>query len=148
MLTTIGNPISKKQLTTLVLFGLLILVLFAVSFLWLYQGVLGSGEGELFLSLAPYWVFPYLLVNSLYVGFLAANCARGRWNHAWLWGMAGFASTILFILALPSLLSPLWPYQGPEIFAGPAILAFLAPVLSTLWIVLLISTRRRELSSV
>lgn len=138
-MTTRNNSIPNKQFTTLAFFGLLILVLFGVGFLWLVQDVLGNGEGERFLSLAPFWVYPYMFVNSIYVGFLSVIFARGRWNRVWLWGMAGFASTLLFILALPSLLSPLWPYQGPEIFAGPAIFAFLAPVLSALLLVILIS---------
>jgi len=142
-MTTMDNSITRKQLTTLALPGLLILVLFATGFVWLYKGVLGNEDGELFLALAPYWVFPYLVVNSVYVGFFAARFAKGRGKHAWLWGIAGFALTLLFILGFPSLLSPIFPYQGPVIFAGPAIFAFLAPVLSALLIVLLISIRRK-----
>lgn len=146
MTTTIANSTTKKQLTTLALLGLLILALFATSFIWLYKGVLGNGEAELFLAYAPFWVFPYLVVNSLYVSFLAASLAKGRGEQAWLWGIAGFALTLLFILGLPSLFSPLFPDQNPEIFAGPAIFAFLAPVLSALLIALCISIRRRPTS--
>jgi hypothetical protein len=137
------NSITKKQLTTLALIGLVILVLFAAGFVWLYEGVLGNGEGERFLAYAPYWVYPYLVVNSVYIGFFATRFAKGRWKHAGLWGIAGFALTLLFILGFPSLLSPIFPYQSPVIFAGPAIFAFLAPVLSALLIVLLISIRRK-----
>ena len=142
-MTAMNNSITKKQLTTLALLGLLILVLFAAGFVWLYKGVLGNGGGEVFLALAPYWVFPYLVVISVYVGFFAARFAKGRWEHAWLWGIAGFALTLLFILGFPSLLSSVFPYQSPVIFAGPAIFAFVAPVLSALLIVLLISIRRK-----
>jgi len=144
-MTTMDNSITKKQLTTLALLGLVILVLFAAGFVWLYYyvGVLGHGGGEVVLALAPYWVFPYLVVISLYVGFLAARFANGRWKLAWLWGIAGFALTFVFILGFPGLLSPVFPYQSPVIFAGPAIFAFLAPVLSALFIVLLISIRRK-----
>ena len=142
-MTAMNNSITKKQLTTLALLGLLILVLFAAGFVWLYKGVLGNGGGEVFLALAPYWVFPYLVVISVYVGFFAARFAKGRWEHAWLWGIVGFALTLLFILGFPSLLSSVFPYQSPVIFAGPAIFAFVAPVLSALLIVLLISIRRK-----
>jgi hypothetical protein len=143
MMTTMDNSITKKQFTTLTLLGLLILVLFAAGFVWLYKGVLGNGRGEVFLAIAPFWVFPYLVVNSVYVGFFAARFAKGRGKHAWLWGIAGFTLTLLFILGFPSLLSPVFPYQSPEIFAGPAIFAFLAPVLSAVLIVLLISIRSK-----
>jgi hypothetical protein len=142
-MTTMDNSITKKQLTTLALLGLIILVLFAASFVWLYAVVLGNGEGEVFLAFAPYWVYPYLLVVSVYVGFFAARFAKGRWKRAWLWGIAGFAVTLLFILGFPGLLSPIFPDQSPEIFAGPAIFAFLAPVLSALLMMLLISIRRK-----
>ncbi|NUO80348.1 hypothetical protein HUU05_09755 [candidate division KSB1 bacterium] len=137
------NSVTKKQLTTLALLGFMILVLFTVGFIWLYWGVLGNGEGEVFLAFAPYWVFPYLAVVSVYAGFFAAKFARGRSQHAWLWGIAGFALTLLFILGFPSLLSPVLPNPGPLIFAGPAIFAFLAPVLSALLMMLLISLRRK-----
>ena len=144
-MTNVDNSITKKQLTTLALTGLLILVLFAAGFGWLYYyvGVLGHGGGEVFLAFAPFWIFPYLVVISVYVGFFAARFAKGRWKPAWLWGIAGFALTLLFIMGFPSLLSPVFPYQSPTIFAGPAIFAFLAPLLSALLIVLVISIRRK-----
>lgn len=138
-----ASSITKKQLTTLVLLGLLILLLFAAGFVWLYVGILGSGRGEVFLAYAPFWVYSYLVVNSVYVGFIAARFARGRRTFAWPWGIAGCALTLLCILGLPKLLSPIFPYKTPEIFACPAIFAFLAPVLSALLIVRLISTRRK-----
>ena len=139
------NSITKKQLTTLALIGLVILALFAAGFIWLhyYVRVSGDGGGEVVLALSPFWLYPYLVVSSVYVGFFAARFAIGRWKHAWLWGIAGFALTLLFIIGIPSLLSTVFPYQSPEIFAGPAIFAFLAPVLSALFIVLLISIRRK-----
>lgn len=142
-MTTMAESITKKQLTNLVLLGLSILLLFAAAFVWLYAGVLGNGRGEAFLAYAPFWVFPYLVVNSVYAGFFAARFARDRGTFAWPWGIAGFALTLLCILGIPSLLSPLFPYESPEIFAGPAIFAFAAPMLSVLLIVLLISMRRR-----
>ena len=142
-MTTLNNPITKKQLATLALLGLLILVLFAAAFVWLIEGVLGNGEGETFLALAPFWIYPYLVVLSVYVGFLAARFAKGRWKQAWLWGIAGFVLTVLFIVNFPRLLSSVFPYRGPEIFAGPAIFTFLAPVISGLLIVVLISFRKK-----
>ncbi len=119
------------------------MVLFAACFTWLYYYGAVWGYGEEVLAYAPFWIYPYLVVSSVYVGFFAASLAKGRWKHAWLWGIAGFALTLLFILALPSLLSPVFPYPGPEIFAGPAMFAFLAPVLSALLVVLFISMRRK-----
>jgi len=142
-MTTMDNSITKKQLTTLALIGSLILVLFAASFVWLYYYGVVLGNGDEVLAYAPFWIYPYLVVISVYVGFFAARFAKGRWKHAWLWGIAGFALTLLFILGFPSLLSPVYPYQSPVIFAGPAIVAFLAPVFSALLIVLLISIRRK-----
>lgn len=142
-MATTAESITKKQLTNLVLLGLSILLLFAAAFVWLYVGVLGRGRGEAFLAYAPFWVFPYLVVNRVYAGFFAARFARGRGTFAWPWGIAGFALTLLCILGIPNLLAPLFPYQTPEIFAGPAIFAFAAPMLSVLLIVLLISMRRR-----
>src|SRR5689334_1361362 len=143
-MTTMDNSISRKQLTTLALIGSLILVLFAAGFVWLYYGVLGKGRGEIFLALAPYWIFPYLGVSSVYVGFLSSRFASGRSRYAGLWGIAGAALTLVFIMGFPGLLSPVFPYPGSVIFAGPAIFAFLAPVLSGLLIVLLISIRRKS----
>jgi hypothetical protein len=141
------NPITKKQLTTLSLIGFVILALFSAGFMWLHYHVRvsGDGGGEVVLALSPFWLYPYLVVSSVYAGFFSARFAKGRWKHAWLWGIAGFALTLLFIIGIPSLLSPIFPYQGPEIFAGPAIFAFLAPILSVLFIVLLISIRRKEI---
>ena len=140
-MTEADNSITKKQLTTLALIGLVILALFAAGFLWLvyHVRVSGDGGGEAFLAYAPYWLYPYLVVSSVYAGFFAAQFAKGRRKHAWPWGIAGFALTLLLIIGLPGLLSPLFPNQSPEIFAGPAIFAFLAPVLSALIIMLLIS---------
>ena len=144
-MTTMDNSITKKQLTTLALIGLVILVLFAAGFIWLhyYVRVSGIGGGEVVLALSPFWLYPYLVVSSVYVGFFTARFAKGRWKHAWLWGIAGFALTLLSIIGIPSFLSPVFPYQSPEIFAGPPIFAFLAPVLSASFVVLLISIRRK-----
>ena len=86
-MTNMDNSIQKKQLTTLALIGLVILVLFATGFVWLYYyvGVLGNGGVDVFLAFAPYFIFPYLVVISVYVGFFAARFAKGSWKHAWLW---------------------------------------------------------------
>lgn len=145
MMTSMDNAIPKKQLTTLTVLGFVILALFAVGFVWLsyYVGMLGNGGGEVVLALAPFWIYPYLVVSSLYVGFFVASFAKGRRQQTWLWGSAGVVLTLLTTLSLPSLLAPLLPDPGPEIFAGPAILAFLAPVLSALLLVRLISRRRK-----
>ena len=145
-MTAMNDPISKKKLTTLTLIGVVILGLFAAGFVWLvyYVRVSGDGGGELFLAYAPFWIFPYLVVSSVYVGFFAAAFAKGKWKHTWLWGITGFALTLLFIMGMPSLLSPISPFQNPEIFAGPALFAFLAPIFSALLIGLLISIRRKS----
>jgi len=82
-------------------------------------------------------------VTSAYAGFFAAKLAKGRWKHTWLWGIAGFVLTLLFLIGFPSLLSPVFPFSSPEIFGGPAIFAFLAPVFSVLLIRLLMSIRRK-----
>jgi len=144
-MNTMDNSITKKQFSTLALIGLVILVLFAVGFIWLHYfvRVSGDGGGEVVLALSPFWLDPYLVVSCVYVGFFAVRFAKGIWKFSWLWGIAGFALTLLFIIGIPSLLSPDFPYQSPEIFAGPAIFAFLAPVLSASFIVLLISIRRK-----
>lgn len=133
-----NNSITQKQFSTLALIGLLLLLLFAASFVWLVYG-----GAEVFPAFAEYWIYPYLAVSSFYAGFLAARFTKGRWKHAWLWGIAGFVLTLLFILGLPSLLSPVFPYTDPAIFAGHAIFAFIAPVLSALSIVRLTSLRRK-----
>lgn len=133
-----NNSITQKQFSTLALIGLLLLLLFAASFVWLVYG-----GAEVFPAFAEYWVYPYLAVSSFYVGFLAVRFTKGRRKHAWLWGIAGFVLTLLFIMGLPSLLSPVFPYSDPAIFAGHAIFAFLAPVLSALFIVRLTSISRK-----
>jgi len=136
-MTTLDNSITKKQITTLALIGFVILALFAAGFvcLYYYVGVLGHGGGEVVLALSPFWIFPYLVVISVYVGFLTARFARGRSKHAWLWGIGGFTLTLLCIMGFPGLLSPVFPSPSPEIFA--------APVLSALFVVLLIYLRRK-----
>jgi hypothetical protein len=144
-MTALDNSVTNKQLTTLALFGLAILALFAAGFVWLYYylGVLDNGGGVIVLALAPFWISPCLVVTSSYVGFFAGRFANGVGKQAGPWGSAGFAMTILFITVLPSSLSAVFPYQSPVIFAGPAIFAFLAPLLSALLIVLLLSLRRK-----
>jgi hypothetical protein len=143
--STIDSPITKKQLATLTLIGLAILVLFAAGFAWLssHAGEFWTEEKDVFLAFAPFWVFPYLIVSSIYVGYLVARFVKGKRKHVWLWGGAGFALTFLFITRFPILLSPLFPHSSPMIFAGPAIFAFIAPVISALLIILLISFRRK-----
>lgn len=145
MMPNVDNSITKRQLTSLALTGLVILGLFVAGFIWLVYFVRVAGEsgGELSLAYAPFWIFPYLAVGSLYVGFFVARVAQGGGQHPWLWGSVGFVLTLLSLLGLPSLLSPLFPYPSPEIFAGPAIFAFLAPVLAALFMVWFISLRTK-----
>lgn len=145
-MTNSEKSISTRQLTTLALIGLVILVLFAVGFVWSYYhpGVLGNVGEDVVLAIGRFWIFAYLVVTSVYAGFFATRLAKGRWKHTWSWGITGFALTLIFIMGVPKLLSPIFPYQSPVIFAGPAIFAFLAPVLSVLSIMLLISIRRKE----
>lgn len=137
-MTTMENSITPKQFSSLALIGLLILALFAASFVWLVYG-----GAEVFPAFAEYWIYPYLAVSSFYVGFLAARFTKGRGKHAWLWGIAGFALTLLFIMGLPSLLSHVFPYSDPAIFAGHAVFAFIAPVLSALFILRLTDLSRK-----
>jgi hypothetical protein len=113
------NSITKKQLTTLALIGLLILVLFAAGIIWLYYG-----DVDVPFTLAEFFVFYYVGVINVYVGFFTASFAKSRGKPAWLWGIAGFALTL---------------------FAGPVIFAFFAPVLLGMLIVLLISIPERQL---
>jgi len=138
--------ITKKRYTSQALLGSLILAIFALGLVCLHSwsGVYWSEEKDLFLAFSPYWIFSFLVVNSVYVGLFAATLAKGKRKNRWIWGISGFALTLLFILVLPGLLSNLIPYRGPEIFAGPAILAFLAPVFSLMIIMLLIFTRRKK----
>jgi hypothetical protein len=144
-MATLDNSITKKQLTALALIGFVILALLAASFICLhyYVRVSEDGGGEVVLALSPFWLYPYLVVSSVYVGFFTARYAKGRWKHTWFWGIAGFTLTLLFTIGIPSLVSPVFPYQSPEIFAGPAIFAFLAPILSALFIVLVLSIRKK-----
>jgi hypothetical protein len=145
IMATMDNSITKKQLTTLALLGFLILGLFVAGFVWLVYSVRvsGAGGGELFLAYAPYWTFPYLIVGSVYVGFFAARFAQGRWKQTWFWGISGFALTLIFLIGIPRLLANVFPFPSPEIFGGPAIFAFLAPILSALLLALLISRRSK-----
>jgi len=138
-MTDVQESLTRKQLTTLALIGLSILILFAAGFAWIYYyiGVLGNGGVDVFLAVAPFCILPYLIVISIYVAFFMAKFAKGRWRYPWLWGFGGFALTVLFSVGLPILLSPVFPYQSPVIFT------FLAPVLSTLAIMLLISIRKK-----
>ena len=139
------TPLSKKQLITLALAGGVILILFAAGFLWLhsYVRVSGPGGGETVLALSPFWLFPYLVVSSAYAGFFAAKFAQGRSQPAGRWGIAGFALTLLLIIGFPAVLAPVFPNASPTIFAGPAISAFLAPVLAVVCIVLFLSMRKK-----
>lgn len=129
-----NTPLTNRQFILPSIAGLIIIILFAVGFIWLYT----SYKGEEFLSLAPYWIYSYLGVTSLYSGFFTARFAKSKGRKILLWGFLGSLLTIIFTITIPGLLSPLIPYVGPEIFAGPAILAFLAPVLSVGIILLLI----------
>jgi len=138
------KPITTNQLTLLALLGTAIVALFAAAFVWLYYagGAVSDGDGELFLTLAPYWVYSFLIVNSVYAGYFAVSVARGRWKYVWPWAVAGVVVTLGCIIGFPGLMSPIFPNSSPVIFAGPAMFAFAAPLVSgaTLW--LFISLRR------
>ena len=137
---------QTKQLTALALIGLVILVLFVVGFVWFinHAGVLGNAGEHVVLAIGRFWIFTYLVVTSVYVGFFVTRFAKGRRKHVWFWGITGFVLTLIFIMGIPSLLSPIFPYQSLVIFAGPAMFAFLAPIFSVLLIMLLISIRRNS----
>jgi hypothetical protein len=141
---TRSRPVAG-QAGVLVLKMLSILAVFAAALvgLFAYLRVGGDGAGEVFLALAPYWLFPYLAVTSGYAGVLAARFARGRSPYPWAWGIAGGVLCLVSTIALPRVISPLLSYSGPRVFDGPAPIAFLAPVLSVLVMVSFISMGRR-----
>jgi len=143
---TIEKSIIKKQLVILTILGLIIMSLFIAGFLWLVYYIRANGDagGEKFLEYAPYWVFPYLIVMSLYVGFLSTRIAKGKWKYTWLWGIIGFTQTLFLILIIPSIISPIFPDQRFVVFAGPALSVFLAPIISAVLILLLIKTLKRK----
>jgi hypothetical protein len=91
-MTNVDSSITKKQLTTLALLGLLILLLFAAGFVWLYDGVLWNGGGELFLAFAPFWIFPYLVVISVYVGFFCGKIRKRQMEACLALGNRWFCS--------------------------------------------------------
>ena len=133
------DTLTSKQLTTLALIGVSLFILFAAGFAWFYYYVdfLGHGGGDLFIAFAPFCFFPYLVVISIYVGIFTTKFAKGKWKYPWLWGISGFLLTVLLIIGLPLSLESVFPHQSPAIFA------FVAPVLSTPLIMLLISIRRK-----
>ena len=77
-MTDADNSVTTKQLTTLALVGLVILAVFAAGFIWLvyYVRVSGDGGGEAFLACAPYWLYPYLVVSSVYTGFFGCTIRK------------------------------------------------------------------------
>ncbi len=135
----LNASLTRKQLTKLGLIGLSLLILFAAGFAWFwyYVGVLEHGGVDVLMAFLPVCLLPYIVVITGYAGFFTAQFAKGKWQHSWLWGIAGSGLTILLIIGLPMLLEPMFPYQSPAIFV------FLAPVVSTLLIVSLISIRRK-----
>ena len=144
-MTDLPTSNSKNQLRTLALIGLLLLVLFAAGFFLLVSsvGVWGrGGEGDA-RAILRYCIYPYLVVISVYVGYMAARFAAGRGKPAWLWGIVGFILSLLFILGLPGLLSTVFPNPNLTIFAGPAIVTFLAPIFSASLILISMSIRRK-----
>ena len=91
-MTNMDNFIPKKQLTTLALIGLLILVLFAAGFVWLYQGVLGNGRGEDFLAYAPFWIYPYLVVSQCLCRLFCRKIRKRQMEACLALGNRGFCS--------------------------------------------------------
>jgi len=138
-MTEVEDTLTSKQLASLTLIGLSLLILFAAGFAWFYYyvGILGHGGVDVFIAFTPFCFFPYLTVISIYVGFFTTKFAKGKWKYPWLWGISSFVLTILLIIGLPLLLESVFPYRNPAIFA------FVAPVLSTPLVMLLISIRRK-----
>ena len=135
---TDAEETARKEFKALVWVGFPILVLLWAGFVWINYYVLMYGGGiDVFIAVAPYCVFPYLIVMSIYAGIFMTTFARGRWKHPWLWGVAGIAMTALFSLGILILLSPIVPYLSPVIFA------FVVPVLSIGLILRLIAIRKR-----
>jgi len=83
-MTDIENIPTRKQLTTLGLIGLSILILFAAGFvgIYYYMGVLEHGGVDVFLAFAPFCILPYLSVTSIYSGSFIAKFAKGKWRHS------------------------------------------------------------------
>src|SRR5260221_1588536 len=104
-MTDVQESLTRKQLTTLALTGLSILILFAAGFAWIYYyiGVLGNGGVVVFLAGAPFCILPYLIVTRIYVAFLIAKFAKGRFRCPWLWGFGCFALTVVVSVGLPIL---------------------------------------------
>jgi hypothetical protein len=127
--------LTKKQVTIFLLIELSILVFFAAGIVWIfyYVGFLGNGGPDVVLAVVPYCFLPYLMLICIYVGYFMARFARGRRKFAWLWGIIGFVLTAFLAIGLPIMLGPIFPYQSPAIFA------FLAPILSTVLLIALVS---------
>src|SRR5258706_10659500 len=101
-MTDVQESLTRKQLTTLALTGLSILILFAAGFAWIYYyiGVLGNGGVFVFFVVAPFCILPYLIVISFYVAFFMAKFAKGRWWYSWLLGFGGFCMHVFFSVGL------------------------------------------------
>ena len=134
---TDGEETARKELRALVLVGFPILVLLWAGFVWINDYVLTHGGIDVLIAVTPFCMLPYSIVMSIYAGFFMATFARGRWRHPWLWGITGIALTALFSVSILTLLSPIFPYISPVIFA------FVVPVLSTAVILRLISIRKK-----
>ncbi len=136
-MTDMKNSGTMNQLTSLAMIGLSILVLFALGFIGVDDYVMRHGGVDVLMAVTVFYVLIYLIVIGIYVGFFVARFAKGKSKYFRLWGIGGFILSVLFGIGFPILLSPVFPYQSPILFV------FLAPVLSTLTIMLLISIRKK-----
>ena len=129
---------TMKPLTKLALIGALLYVLFLAGLagFYYYAGFIGEVSTGVMFIFAPLWFFSYLIVISGYSGFFMAKLAQGRWKYPWLWGISGGILTSLLMEGF----APVFQFSS---LLSIVIVSFVAPILSTLLIGLLISVPRR-----
>ena len=137
------ESLSRKQLMNLGAIGIILVLSFIAVFFFtlVYNGGLlaDRGPGVIIVFVVSFSI-SYLIVISVYVGYLVSAFARGRRSYPFLWAIIGFVLTMVAIILLYRLPSSLFPFWSPIFFA------FLAPILSALLTILLIVSRRKPLA--
>ena len=132
------ESLSRKQLTKLAAVGIILLLSFVAVFFFtlVYNGgLLSDGGLGAMIMFSFSFSISYVLVMSVYVGYLVSAFARGRRRYPFRWAIIGFVLTVVAIILLYRLRSSLLPYWSPICFA------FLAPIWSALFTILLIDSR-------
>ena len=129
---------TGKPLTKLALLGALLYVLFLAGFagFYYYAGFVGEVSTGVVFIFAPLWFLAYLIVISVSSGFIMTKLAQGRRKYPWLWGISGGILTSL-------LMESFAPVFHVSSLLRVVIVSFVAPILSTLLIGLLISVPRK-----